>query len=201
MKKVTLIFNYRKIEDLIDVISEPNRSICIKILEDNRKLFETARGSTHNHQTWDGGYIDHITDGMNLIPYLFQMLYGTGRPLPFSMSDALLIFFIHDLEKPWRILVDNEGRASNQKGITTKEEFAEFRNKKLQEYGLVLTDAQANAFKYIEGEYKDYSSERRVSNELAAFCHMVDTWCARGWYDYPKAENDEWIGAHRVRTT
>ena len=38
-------------------------------------------------------------------------------------------------------------------------------------------------------------------NELAAFCHKVDSWSARGWYDYPKATGDEWTGATRVRTT
>lgn len=198
MKKIEITLNYSTIEKLISLIDKHNQSICLKILQDNRLLFETARGSTHNHQTWDGGYIDHITDGMNLVPYLFHMLHSI-RPLPFSMSDALLVFFIHDLEKPWRILIKG-GKAFNKEGISTKSEFAAFRNQKLIEYGLVLTPEQENAFKYIEGEYKDYSSTHRVSNELAAFCHMVDTWCARGWYDYPKAENDEWEGAGRVRT-
>ncbi len=66
---------------------------------------------------------------------------------------------------------------------------------------LGVTAAQMNALTYIEGEYKDYSSERRVMNELSAFCHMIDTWSARGWYNYPKAAGDEWPGAGRFRTT
>jgi hypothetical protein len=136
---------------------------------------------------------------MNLCRHLYAFLLATKRPLPFSLSDALLVFFIHDLEKPWRILVEN-GHASNREGLSTKEEFKEFREAKLVEYGLVLTPAQLNAFTYVEGEYKDYSSERRVMNELAAFCHMVDTWCARGWYDYPKEKGDEWADAKRFRS-
>lgn len=200
MKKIEITPDYLTIEELIGLIDEPNRSICLKILEDHRKLFETARGSTHNHQTWEGGYIDHITDGMNYARHLYTFDSGFGRPLPFSVSDTLLIFFLHDLEKPWRILVDEQGKASNREGIATKDEFKKFREDKLADYGLVLTPAQLNAFTYIEGEYKDYSSERRVMNELAAFCHKVDNWCARGWYDYPKAEGDEWIGAGRIRT-
>lgn len=50
---------YFSIEQLIGFIDEPNRSASMRILNENRKLFETVRGSTHNHQTWDGGFIDH----------------------------------------------------------------------------------------------------------------------------------------------
>ena len=50
---------YFSIEELIGFIEEPNRTACMKILTENRKLFETVMGSTHNHQTWDGGILDH----------------------------------------------------------------------------------------------------------------------------------------------
>lgn len=200
MRTVSLTLDYLTIEQLIDLIDEPNRSICRAILKDNRQLFEQARGSTHNHQTWNGGYIDHVTDGMNYTRHLYAFDEAFGRPLPFTMSDALLVFFLHDLEKPWRILVDAEGRASNREGLATKAEFKQFREEKLEAYGLKLTPYQLNGFTYVEGELADYSSKRRVMNELAAFCHKVDNWCARGWYYYPKADGDEWTGATRVRT-
>lgn len=198
MRQVSLQLDYHPIEYLIGLIDEPNRSICMRILTDHRALFEKARGSTHNHQTWDGGYIDHVTDGMNYGRHLYAFDEAFGRPLPFSLSDALFVFFLHDLEKPWRILVKDD-LASNREGLATKEEFRKFRENKLAEYGLVLTPAQLNGFTYIEGEYKDYSSTHRVMNELAAFCHKIDNWCARGWYNYPKATGDEWIGATRFR--
>lgn len=192
---------YLTLDALIELIDEPNRSACKRILAEHRVLFETARGSTHNHQTWEGGYIDHVTDGMNFGRHLYPFMESFGRPLPFSLSDALLVFFLHDLEKPWRILVNAAGEASNRQGLSTKEEFKAFREAKLVEYGISLTTEQLNGLTYVEGEYKDYSSLRRVMNELAAFCHMMDNWCARGWYDYPKAEEDEWVGARRFRTT
>ena len=191
---------YSTIEESIVNIDEPYRDICHRILEDNRPLFEFVQGSTHNHQTWLGGYIDHITDGMSFIPHFYAFLQTFGRPLPFSCSDALLVFFLHDLEKPWRIEIF-EGKARNRAGLETKQQFKDFREQKLREYGLELTPALKNAFTYIEGEYQDYTPTRRVMNELAAFCHDVDTWCARGWYDYPKAADDEWLGAGRFRTT
>lgn len=193
---------YFTVEELIGFIDEPNRTACMKILTENRELFETVRGSTHNHQTWDGGFVDHILDGLNYTFYLYDFDASFGRPLPFSKSDALLIFFLHDLEKPWRIEVMPDGTVRNRPGLDTKEAFKQFREDKLVEYGITLTPAQLNGLTYVEGELKDYSSTHRVMNELAAFCHKVDVMSARIWYAYPKIlGQDEWIGADRVRTT
>lgn len=191
---------YFSIEDLINLIDEPNRTGCFKILNENRQLFETVRGSTHNHQTWDGGILDHVTDGMNYAYYLYEFDKGFGRPLPFSLSDSLLIFFLHDLEKPWRIEVMEDGTVRNRPGLDTKEVFKKFREDKIEEYGLMLSKYQLNGLTYVEGELKDYSSTHRVMNELAAFCHQCDNWSARAWYDYPKpAGIDEWVGADRIK--
>ena len=186
-------------EMLLHFMDKPARAICGKIYWDNVKLFQKTRGSTHNHQTWDGGYIDHITDGMNYARHLYALQSALGRPMKFSLSDALLIFFLHDLEKPWRIAVSESGEAYNRPGLDTKAAFKQFREDKLREYGLELTPAQLNGLTYVEGELGDYSSERRVMNELAAFCHQVDVWSARQGYEYPKAQDDEWPGATRFR--
>lgn len=198
--RLSLTLDYLPIERLLELIDEPWRTPAQRILADHRALFERARGSTHNHQTWDGGYIDHVTDGMNYARHLYALDSALGRPMPFSLSDALLIFFLHDLEKPWRILVQESGTAVNRPGLDTKAAFKAFREAKLVEYGLQLTPAQRNGLTYVEGEGADYSSQRRVMNELAAFCHKVDVWSARQAYDYPKAAADEWVGAGRART-
>ena len=199
MREAHIQLNYSPLEHLLSLIDEPHQKICRHILADNRTLFETAQGSTHNHQAWEGGYIDHVTDGMNFTRHLYEFLNSFKRPLPFSLSQALLIFFLHDLEKPWRIEV-RDGVAGNRPGLDTKDAFKQFREEKLLEYGLVLTDYEMNGLTYIEGEYKDYSSTHRVMNELAAFGHMVDNWCARGWYDYPQAKSDPWHDAGRFRS-
>lgn len=200
MRTISLLLDWLTIEENVAFIDEPHRSCCLQILSDNRQLFELTPGSTHNHQTWPGGYIDHVTDGMNYGRHLYALDAAFGRPLPFSLSDALLVFFLHDLEKPWRIVVDEAGNVSNRPGLETKAQFKQFREAKLLEYGLVLTPEQYNGLTYVEGEIHDYSSQYRVMHELASFCHKMDNWSARGWYDYPKAEGDEWIGARRVRT-
>jgi len=191
---------YFTIDELVEKIEGQNGKVCQQILTENRMLFEKAQGSTFNHQTWEGGYIDHVTDGMNLCVHLFEFMSSFGRQLPFTLSDALLVFFLHDIEKPWRIVVDEAGNVSNREGCTTKEDFEKFRNEKLAEYGIVLDEAQQNAMKYVEGEYKGYSSTKRAQNKLAAFCHMVDTWSARIWHNYPK-EQDTWSEAGRFRNS
>lgn len=201
MRQFSSRLTYLSIDTLIGLINGQNGTICTHILEENRELFEMARGSTHNHQTWDGGYIDHITDCMNFGANFYDFITAFGRPTPFSLSDVLLILFLHDIEKPWRIYIDTNGTVGNREGLDTKEAYLAFREVKFAEYGLALTPEQQNALKYVEGEYKDYSSTHRVMNELAAFCHLVDTWSARGWYDYPKAEGDEWTGAGRFRSS
>lgn len=190
---------YFSIEELIEFIDLPYKEGCFAILQNNRQLFEKTFGSTHNHQAWEGGYIDHVTDGMNYAFYLYEFDASFGRPLPFSLSDALLVFFLHDLEKPWRIIVDKDGQAYNKAGLDSKDAFKKFRMEKLQEYGITLSPSLLNGLTYVEGEQKDYSSSRRVMNELAAFCHKVDVWSARVWFDYPKAQDDEWVGASRFR--
>lgn len=188
---------YFTIEELINFIDEPNRTACMKIYRENRKLFETIPGSTHNHQAWRSGYIEHINEVCNYAYYLYDFDASFGRPLPFSKSDGILIMFLHDLEKPWRIEVMEDGTVCNRPGLDTKEAFKKFRENMLEQYNLKLSDFQRNGLDYVEGEIKDYSSTHRVMNELAAFCHKCDNWSARGWHNYPQ-KNDPWIGAIKI---
>lgn len=198
MQQATIILDYLTIDDNVKLIDEPARGVCERILADHRPLFERVPGSTHNHHTWPGGYIDHVTECMNYARHQYALDSAFARRMPFSRSDALLILFLHDLEKPWRILVDAQGNATNRPGLDTKDAYKRFREDKLLEYGLVLTPYQHNGLTYVEGEGGDYSSKRRVMNELASFCHRVDTWSAREKYDSPR---DEWAGATRFRNT
>lgn len=182
--------------ELVEMIDEPNRSRCRKLLLDNRKLFRSAYGSTHNHQNWSGGYWDHISEVMNIAAAMYRGL-NSYRPLSFSLSDSVLILFLHDIEKPWKYEFGPDGRLRTKEEFNTEKKSHAFRDAKLQEYGIVLTPEQQNAMKYVHGEGKDYSSKRRVMNPLAAFCHMADTWSARGWFNHP---GDPWPGAKRVRS-
>lgn len=187
---------YCPLEQLLDMMGEPNSSLCKRILEENRERFSQARGARSNHQAWVGGYLDHVQETMNIALVLFKILHVV-RPLTFAFSDALLVLFLHDLEKPWKYERASAGGWSVVPGLEDKRAQHEFRFEKIREYGIVLTEEQENALRYVEGEGADYTNTRRVMGPLAAFCHLCDVTSARIWFDCPKPEKDPWRGAHR----
>lgn len=189
---------YYTIEEMLEMIEEPNRTACQNILNDNLELFKTAQGSMLNHHAWVGGYYDHIMEIMNIAIVLYERL-NSLRPLPFSLSDLLLVLYLHDIEKPWRYDMGSDGKLDNKPHMDSPEKQHIFREKKLKEYGIKLTPEHENGIKYTEGEGKDYSMDKRVMNELACLAHMSDYCSARVYFDYPLVDNDSWVGAKRVK--
>ena len=189
---------YLKIDKLLRLIDEPNRTKCESLIYHNYNLFKESYGSVHNHQSWVGGYLDHITEVMNLGRILYLTIAtGTSRPLNFSLSDVLLILFLHDIEKPWKYEPDTAGTLQIVKELQDKDAQHKFQEEQIAFWGIELTPAQQNALHYVEGEYRDYSPNKRVVNELGALCHMADIASARIFYDYPLAKDDPWTGAKR----
>ena len=184
---------------LIMGLAKEHRGPCLRLLAEIQRDCRTAPGSESNHQAWSGGYLDHISEVMHIAIHLYRTLNGL-RPLPFTLADALLVLFLHDLEKPWRFAFEGEAktlRIVQKAGMRTRQEKAAFREAKLTEYGIVLTSVQRNALTYVEGEIDDYSSTRRVMNELAAFCHLCDVTSARIWYAHPERYRpDPWPKSH-----
>ena len=134
---------------------------------------------------------------MNIALALYEML-ASKRPLPFSLSSALLVLYLHDIEKPWKYQARLEGGIEEAPQFQAKAAQHSFREGKLSEYGMILTSEEASAFRYVEGERDaDYSNRKRVMNELAGFCHACDVLSARLWHDYPREGNDPWTGASR----
>ena len=196
--KITGFFFYRRIEEMLTMINEPNQTKCFNILLENKKLFQAVQGSTHNHQAWPGGYYDHVQEIMNITIVLYTVL-NFLRTLPFSLSDALLIVFLHDIEKPWKYEFGSDGHLRHIDSLKTKQAQHEFRTKKLREYGLMLTPDQENAMKYVEGEFDDYSNRQRTMKPLAALCHLADVISARIWYNHPMEKDDPWRVCERHR--
>ena len=136
--------------------------------------------------------------GKVIVIILYERLH-LARPLPFSLSDALPVVFLHDIEKPWKYELGPNGQLQEKEALKTKAAQHEFRAQKLKEYGIILTPDQQNGMKYVEGEFNDYSNHRRVMNPLAALCHLADVTSARIWFNHPMEQNDPWIGAQRIR--
>ncbi|MEX1112907.1 MAG: hypothetical protein WD603_02285 [Patescibacteria group bacterium] len=186
---------YHDIPELVGMIEPPYRDACLRLVDDHGDRMRAASGSSHNHQPWEGGYWDHIRDCMNLAS-VYHDVDSSLRPLPFSKSDALLIMFLHDLEKPWRYEW-RDGEKVRNEALRSKADKKAFRDGLLAEYGIELTPELQNAMTYVEGELADYSNERRVMGPLAAFCHAIDVKSARMWFDHPQSD-DAWAGAERV---
>lgn len=179
--------HYRTLEDLLLFIEGPNQAACRRLLKENRERFERAWGSSHNHQAWLGGYLDHVTEVLNTALLLYETM-DAQRRLPFTFGDAVLVLYLHDVEKPWKGEVKFADKVARRA----------FRRQLLIEHGIVLTAEQQNALRYVEGEGDDYSGQRRVMNELAAFCHICDVASARIWFNHPWTNQaDPWPGARR----
>ncbi len=73
-----------------------------------------------------------------------------------------------------------------------------FRDRKLKQYGIVLSAEQENAMKYAEGELDDYTNLRRIMNELAGFVHICDVLSARVFHNYPRKEIPNMCSVRRV---
>jgi len=192
--------SYSSLETLIGQhINQPMQSRLLNMIDDNREVMQRARGSTNNHQAWEGGWWDHYTEGFNIAVQLYSTLHSL-RPLPFSLHDVLVSFFAHDIEKPWKYdFIDGEWH--HKSNFQTKMDANDFRTNKLVEYDIELTPEQANAMLFAEGEIDNmYSSRHRSANELAGIVHAVDFLSARLWHDCPRKENDPWSGAQRVQS-
>ncbi|MFO0765038.1 MAG: hypothetical protein U0487_03270 [Patescibacteria group bacterium] len=78
----------------------------IRLFEDEGDRIALSPGSTNNHQTWPGGYADHMLGMLELA----EMLYATSKtPLPFGFGDAVLVILLHDIEKPWKYVDNPDG--------------------------------------------------------------------------------------------
>lgn len=177
---------YYTILEMIEMMEEPFRSACRRSYIENEALFRTARGSTHNHQAWPGGYHDHVEDAMNKAVREVCDELATGRPMPFTLTDALVGVYLHDFEKPWRFKRRPDGSWENTGLMTTKADRHAFREAKIAEYGIPITPMIANAIRYAEGEGDDYDPRRRVMTPLAALVHICDVYSARLRPDYPQ---------------
>lgn len=190
---------YYTIDEGLEFIDEPNRTACRRFIAENLELLRTVQGSTHNHQAWPGGYLDHVQEGMNCI-IVDYAVWNTIRQLPFTLSSALLSFFCHDAEKPWKYESGPDGALRHRPGMKTKESHHRLRMEKLAECGITLTPEEENAVRYAEGELNDYSSRERKMSPLAAFVHRADVMSARIFFNHPLEMSDPWSGAKRVRS-
>ena len=133
------------------------------------------------------------TDTFGVLPIATGVLIATGvvvetlsapplivltkvDKLPFSLSDVMLVLFLHDIEKPLKYGSKYKLDISNE----------EIRKSLISEYEIELSSVHISALKYIHGEGNDYSPTKRMMNPLSAFCHCCDIISARIFFDRKK---------------
>lgn len=150
----------------------------------------TAPGSRGAHHAWPGGYQEHIRQTMMIAEINFRLIQQAVRleTLPeeerFSLSDALTVMFLHDIEKPFIYEFDPAGKIKILRKMT-KPDRKQFREKIIEDYGFEITPTMANALQFVEGvRDSDYVPGQRADKPLAALCHAADNLSARVFYDY-----------------
>jgi hypothetical protein len=136
--------------------------------------YPDAKGSSHNHQNWKGGYFDHIKNTMEYATILYAQL----KP-PIDLSDAILVLFLHDIEKPIKYSQSEYPWFFS----TMPRNDNDIRAELIKHFNIQLNNDQKLALKYIHGEGDDYKKDERVMSPLAAFCHCCDVISARIFYN------------------
>ena len=172
-----------QLHKLIKKIKPKDRKHALRIINSESERFQNAPGGLHKHQNWKGGYIDHLLESMSIAGLLYEKL-NKQRQLQFTLSDALYILFLHDLEKMYRMTIDKQGRPVLS--LLAKDPKYNSAVVIVNQLKIPLTKEQLNALKYVEGENDDYHATKRIMNPLAAFVHCCDTISARIWFDEPK---------------
>jgi len=157
-----------------ELIDDNNRKQCLSLYEFFEINCSISKGSSHNHQYWEGGYFDHIVETTDYAIKLYSSL--SNRQLPFTLSDALLILLLHDIEKPIKYSELSSKYPSDSD---------EIRKYLISKFQFNLSEEHINALKYIHGEGSDYNKSKRIMSPLSAFCHCCDIISARIFFDYP----------------
>lgn len=183
---------HRTFEQWIDSIEGENAQAVTRFIEDgdHRERLLTAPGSRSAHHAWRGGYAEHLRQTMMIAAHGFQLFEYTGRmeELPenerFSLNDAIVVMFLHDIEKPFAYGFDETGKVVKAVEMP-KARRKQFRADVIDQYGFVLTPTMANALMYVEGERDvDYIPGGRAEHPLASLCQVADNLSARGFYDH-----------------
>jgi hypothetical protein len=182
---------YKTMEELLQMIQPATtRTGLYDIYHKLYGLFVKSQGSVHNHQAWEGGYIDHITDAMNIGRLLFTAM-NDKRKLPFTIPDVLVVLFLHDLEKLFPDRIETVMKVNSDNRPAAKDLV---RAQLFDELGIyhIINELHLGALKCVEGEKDNYTNERRTMTPLAAFCHMCDIASARLWFDRPCGDFETW---------
>lgn len=174
--------------DFINDMQDPRKDILLKIYHDYKELFHYAKGSNGGHQSWHGGYADHIAECFRINEAYYAALSAIRDP-GFSKNSALIVLFFHDIEKLFKYGPSNNAdtskwtKAFNASSKSWDGIKVDILDELKAKYNFSFTAEELNALKYTHGEGKDYTPGKRIASPLAAHVHHCDNTSARIWYD------------------
>ena len=171
-----MFITYKPTKSYISLLDDENKKASSELMSFLEKEYSEVPGSTNNHQKWEGGYFGHVEDLLNMANALYKT-FNKKRKMGFDFKDCIVVFLLHDVEKPFKYGKDNEFKNEEEEVIQTAI---------IKKYGFKLNEDQENALKYIHGEEQDYSNKTRVMCPLASFCHVCDNMSARIYFNYPQ---------------
>lgn len=157
---------------------------------DHRARLAWAPGSREAHHAWEGGYAEHLRQTMWMAEHIFELDEKAGRmnELPpeerFTLSDALTVLFLHDIEKLFIYDFDENGSVIKLVDMPKPERKA-FRAAVIEDYGFEITPTMENALLHVEGVRDEYYVPgERADQPLAALCHAADNLSARWFHSH-----------------
>jgi hypothetical protein len=153
----------KKIEEYFELIYPDRRNKLIEFHNVYLHLFNVSRGSNINHQYWEGGYRDHLEQFLFIAEHLFKINFD------FNFDSVFMVCYFHDIEKLWKYST----------GLNLTFDKDNYLKYQLPKHGIILTNEELNAIKYIHGENEDYG--KVIMTSLGAFCHACDILSARSF--------------------
>ncbi|MBK1667071.1 hypothetical protein CKO28_03300 [Rhodovibrio sodomensis] len=161
----------RHLEDLPRGLTAPVRAW----MQAHWPQIVAAPGSSGNHQTWPGGFLDHTLQLLALVDSLFPALATIHQPpADVTPGSAKAVLLFHDVEKPFKYTTGLPADWDKHAYL--------FETLRL-DWGIAFSEAEKNALIYVHGEGDDYRKDARVMGPLAAICHGCDVLSARLWHD------------------
>lgn len=174
---------------LIDGTDERNQPAIRAIYHRYWPEISVAPGSSHNHQAWPGGYLEHIRQVNQFVAHIYSICIDLGifASLPeeerFSLEEVLTVTSLHDIEKPFKTILGPDGKPIINPNLLTKQQRDDFKWVFFENHGIELNPNQQNAMQYVEGLGNDYESNRRVISPMGVLAHTADLMSARASYN------------------
>jgi len=163
--------NMKSIEEYFVLIDPDRRKHLENFHNKNISLINSAKGSKFNHQSWKGGYRNHLEQCLFIAEHLYKIDVGS-----INFDSIFMVLYFHDIEKVFNHVFEKVFHYEMDKDDFLRNSLPTF-------WKIKLTDEELMAIKYIHGEGDDYRKDARVMNKLSAFCHACDVFSARITFD------------------